>query len=89
MCQGHGRSRASCCDSSYVLTLHRLLMARICPSIRPQLRPDVTNPACCCTDLVVCFGYPLEKHTVRTSDGYLLGLFRIAHGGAASNEVLR
>lgn len=26
------------------------------------------------------YGYPLEKHYVHTSDGYILGLWRIPHG---------
>ena len=45
--------------------------------------------ACCCADLVTPYGYPLEQHNIRTKDGYLLGLFRIPHGVAATNDTER
>ena len=31
-------------------------------------------------DIVRSYGYPFEEHTVTTSDGYILRLFRISHG---------
>jgi Partial alpha/beta-hydrolase lipase region len=31
-------------------------------------------------ELVQPYGYPLESHTVQTTDGYLLGVFRLPRG---------
>ncbi|GMH36493.1 hypothetical protein BSKO_04361 [Bryopsis sp. KO-2023] len=36
------------------------------------------------SDLVLPEGYPLEEHEVQTEDGYLLGLYRIPYGRAAT-----
>ncbi|MEW5309384.1 MAG: hypothetical protein WDW38_001278 [Sanguina aurantia] len=39
-----------------------------------------------CTGLVVSKGYPLEQHTVITSDGYKLATFRIPHGRTPNSK---
>ncbi|CAH4028685.1 unnamed protein product [Pieris brassicae] len=38
-------------------------------------------------ELVRKYGYPLEEHTVETSDGYILTMHRIPHGREASNDT--
>ncbi|CAF4503250.1 unnamed protein product, partial [Rotaria magnacalcarata] len=37
------------------------------------------------TQLIQSKGYPCEEHKVTTSDGYILGIFRIPHGRNASS----
>lgn len=37
-------------------------------------------------ELVLPKGYPLENHTVQTSDGYILTLYRIPHGKLGPNR---
>uniref|UniRef100_A0A7S3CY44 Lipase n=1 Tax=Palpitomonas bilix TaxID=652834 RepID=A0A7S3CY44_9EUKA len=39
------------------------------------------------TQLVTSFGYPVEEHKVTTSDGYILGVFRIPHGLTAKGAA--
>ncbi|XP_013172127.1 PREDICTED: lipase 3-like [Papilio xuthus] len=36
-------------------------------------------------DLIRKYGYPVESHNVRTSDGYILQMFRIPHGRDQNN----
>ncbi|KAJ4452179.1 hypothetical protein ANN_03697, partial [Periplaneta americana] len=40
-------------------------------------------------ELIAKYGYPVETHTVKTSDGYLLGVHRIPHGKGMDPSVKR
>jgi len=40
-------------------------------------------------ELVQKYGYPVEEHTVKTEDGYLLTHFRIPHGRAGASAGRR
>lgn len=50
-------------------------------------------PLACCTlsgsELVLSRGYPLERHTVVTPDGYELVLFRIPHGAQRQGSLFK
>ncbi|GBP41027.1 Lipase 3 [Eumeta japonica] len=58
--------------------IQELFAGRISNDVLEDARLDVP-------ELVRKYNYPLEEHTVTTSDGYILGMHRIPHGRDANN----
>eukprot|EP00210_Caulerpa_lentillifera_P002485 g2382.t1 len=53
----------------------------------PEDLPNAYRPVVRMEDLVRPLGYPFEKHTVHTEDGYRLEMYRIPHGRSGVKPI--